>query len=338
MVKCQSPLAPALYIFGDSLSDTGNNNFLRTEAKANYRPYGIDFPSGVTGRFANGKTFTDFIAQLLGLPLPPAYLGLSANEKINITTGLNYASGAAGILPESGTALGDNLSFDEQIRYFQDTLLTNVFKNFIFPSERSKYLATSIFAISIGNNDYLNNYLQPSRYSSSRIFTPQQFANLLVNRLRSRLKRLYILGTRKFVVFNIGRLGCVPGVVNSANPKPTTPCVEDVNNLVLLFNSRLPSMLTALQTFLPGSTFAQGDSFGLNQNSSEAGFSTIPIPCCQVRGDGMCVPDSTPCPDRTKAIFYDAFHPTEVVNNVIANNYFSGSTCVPNIQQLAQKS
>lgn len=51
----------ALWIFGDSLVDNGNNNFLNTIAKANYFPYGIDFSRGPTGRFSNGKTFVDIL-------------------------------------------------------------------------------------------------------------------------------------------------------------------------------------------------------------------------------------------------------------------------------------
>jgi len=56
-----TPLAPALYVFGDSLVDNGNNNWLPTVARANYPPYGLDFPGGVAGRFTNGRTIVDFI-------------------------------------------------------------------------------------------------------------------------------------------------------------------------------------------------------------------------------------------------------------------------------------
>ena len=56
-----APLAPALYVFGDSLLDSVNNNLLPTLARANYRPYGVDFAQGVTGRFTNGRTVADFI-------------------------------------------------------------------------------------------------------------------------------------------------------------------------------------------------------------------------------------------------------------------------------------
>ena len=50
---------PCFFIFGDSLVDNGNNNGLITLARANYRPYGIDFPQGTSGRFTNGRTFVD---------------------------------------------------------------------------------------------------------------------------------------------------------------------------------------------------------------------------------------------------------------------------------------
>lgn len=55
------PQVPCLFAFGDSLADTGNNNNLKTSAKANFPPYGIDFPGGPTGRFTNGRNFADVI-------------------------------------------------------------------------------------------------------------------------------------------------------------------------------------------------------------------------------------------------------------------------------------
>lgn len=58
------PLVPCYFIFGDSLSDVGNNNNLNTKAKVNYPPYGIDFPGGkATGRFSNGRNFVDKVCK-----------------------------------------------------------------------------------------------------------------------------------------------------------------------------------------------------------------------------------------------------------------------------------
>lgn len=57
------PQVPCYFIFGDSLVDNGNNNQITSLAKANYRPYGIDYPQGPTGRFSNGLTTVDVIGK-----------------------------------------------------------------------------------------------------------------------------------------------------------------------------------------------------------------------------------------------------------------------------------
>ena len=60
-----SPQVSAMFVFGDSIVDTGNNNFLNSIAKANYWPYGCDSPSKFpTGRFCNGQTVVDFLGNI----------------------------------------------------------------------------------------------------------------------------------------------------------------------------------------------------------------------------------------------------------------------------------
>jgi len=134
------PQVPALFAFGDSIIDDGNNNYLNSIAKANYLPYGIDFDGGPSGRFCNGKTIIDFlgsglsvlsalylsifsfksitthartsyvsrrpcsVGELLGLPYVPAYVNTLEDDQ-SILRGVNYASAAAGILDESGRQL-----------------------------------------------------------------------------------------------------------------------------------------------------------------------------------------------------------------------------------------
>lgn len=63
-----APQASALFVFGDSLVDNGNNNFLSSMAKSNYYPYGIDSNRGATGRFSNGDTFVDYLGTYIYLP------------------------------------------------------------------------------------------------------------------------------------------------------------------------------------------------------------------------------------------------------------------------------
>lgn len=57
----------ASFIFGDSLVDAGNNNYLPTLSKANLRPNGIDYQASggaPTGRFTNGRTIGDIVGKL----------------------------------------------------------------------------------------------------------------------------------------------------------------------------------------------------------------------------------------------------------------------------------
>ncbi|KAI3968080.1 hypothetical protein MKX01_015600 [Papaver californicum] len=340
--KSSGLTVPAIYLFGDSLLDSGNNNFLQNMAKSNYTPYGIDFPSGPTGRTTNGATGGDFIAQFLGLPYPPAYLSLSEARRRITTTGINYASGASGILPETGTILGDVLTLDEQIDYFNSTVTNDLRRIYSIPTILSATLARSIFVISTGSNDYLNNYLQTQFSNTSQTYPPQEFANLLLDTFEQQLTTIYKLGGRKFLVYGLGALGCLPIVIASANPPPTSICVEDVNNLINIYNNGLPAMLQRLASSLQGSTFVRADLFAFGyaqfQDPVKFGYANGRTPCCSFDASGKCIPGQSPCSDRDNRLYYDAIHPVEQVNNQFARECFFRNTtlCTPiNIKQLA---
>jgi hypothetical protein len=55
-------LVPSVYVFGDSIVDVGNNDFLPPPAPRARSPYGIDFAgTGMTGRFTNGYNLADLV-------------------------------------------------------------------------------------------------------------------------------------------------------------------------------------------------------------------------------------------------------------------------------------
>lgn len=59
----QAQAARAFFVFGDSLVDNGNNDYLATTARADSPPYGIDYPTHrPTGRFSNGLNIPDLIS------------------------------------------------------------------------------------------------------------------------------------------------------------------------------------------------------------------------------------------------------------------------------------
>jgi len=51
---------PTSFVFGDSLLDVGNNNYIVSLTKANHDPFGIDFGKP-TGSFSNGRIVVDVI-------------------------------------------------------------------------------------------------------------------------------------------------------------------------------------------------------------------------------------------------------------------------------------
>ncbi|KAA8537493.1 hypothetical protein F0562_027101 [Nyssa sinensis] len=80
-------------MFGDSIVDTGNNNYLETIVKVNYPPYGKDFMGGKpTGRFCDGKVPSDLFVEELGIKeLLPAYLDPTLQNQ-DLASGVNFAS------------------------------------------------------------------------------------------------------------------------------------------------------------------------------------------------------------------------------------------------------
>nr|DAD20455.1 TPA_asm: hypothetical protein HUJ06_021918 [Nelumbo nucifera] len=106
-IYTETQLVPAIFMFGDSLVDVGNNNHLKLSlAKADFPHNGVDFPGKKpTGRFSNGRNAADFLAEKLGLQTSPPYLSLvSATNKSNaFLGGASFASGGAGILDGTDT-------------------------------------------------------------------------------------------------------------------------------------------------------------------------------------------------------------------------------------------
>ncbi|XP_021905896.1 GDSL esterase/lipase At1g29660-like, partial [Carica papaya] len=167
-IECKSILDNAqdaqllcYFIFGDSLADNGNNNNLETKAKVDYFPYGIDYSDGHIGRFTNGRTIVDIIAELLGFKHHIPAFAATFNTSVDILTGVNYASGSAGILEETGKHLGTNIDLDRQLENHKIIVdgITELLKNQNLSP--AMYLNKCLYSVGMGNNDYLNNYFMP---------------------------------------------------------------------------------------------------------------------------------------------------------------------------------
>lgn len=319
------PLVPCFFVFGDSLVDNGNNNNIASLAKANYFPYGIDFPRGPTGRFSNGRTTIDVISALLGFQnyIPP-YSQANGQQILN---GVNYASAAAGIRDETGQQLGGRISFGNQVRNYQNTV-SQVVQILGDQNQAATYLSKCIYSIGLGSNDYLNNYFMPTIYSSSRRYTPQQYAQVLLQQYSQNIKTLYNYGARKFVFNGIGQIGCSPSELAQRSPDGMT-CDERINSANRIFNSGLRSLVEQFNNQLSDARFIYINVYDMFQdlinNPSAFGFTNTNSGCCGIgknNGQITCLPFQSPCRDRNQHIFWDAFHPGDAANAIIGRRSF----------------
>ncbi|CAL0314875.1 unnamed protein product [Lupinus luteus] len=313
-------LVPALYVFGDSSVDAGNNNNLITHAKANVPPNGIDFNNRATGRFTNGKTFADLIAIKLGLPLQPPYLGISKSERYQEINGINYASGACGILNDSRD--GECLSLDKQIEYFTSTVVNDLPKHKHFKSKDKlkHHLSKSIYLISVGSNDYFLNYLKPE-IRTYKNMNPEEFADYLLDQLSSKIKTIYNLGARKFVVGTVNQIGCSPNLY----------CNETINQMVKPCSDKLLMKVQEMEKKFSGSMFVSANGFNffnkIKNDPKKYGFINI---------SKSCIQQGIPCTNRKDYYFWDFGHITEAALKIYANECFSGSKmCFPDVKKLA---
>ncbi|XP_074270354.1 GDSL esterase/lipase At1g29670-like [Silene latifolia] len=321
-----TPLVPCYFIFGDSLSDPGNNNALKTKAKVNYKPYGIDYPARrPTGRFTNGRTVVDIIAEHLGFKEHIA--PYSTVNKNQILQGVNYASGSAGISRETGSHLGDHVSLEAQMgNHIKITRRLKATLN----NTTNDYLTKCLYTINIGSNDYVNNYFLPKFYPTSRKYTPDYFAALLIQHYSKQLKTLHQYGARKVAVYGLGQIGCALAELakrpNGVVKHPLLgPCVKEINDAVNMFNAKLKLLIPQLNRQLPNATFTIINTEAIFAGPGQ-GIKTVTKPCCKLREDYQCKEGIAPCNNRESYFFYDGFHPTEAVNKITGAIAFKASS------------
>ncbi|KAH6761768.1 GDSL-like Lipase/Acylhydrolase superfamily protein [Perilla frutescens var. hirtella] len=324
----------ASFIFGDSLVDAGNNNYMQTLSKADTPPNGIDFQASggnPTGRFTNGRTIGDIVGEELGEPgyaLP--FLSPNTTGKA-ILYGVNYASGGGGILNATGGIFVNRLSMDIQVDYFNIT--RKEIDKLLGASQARDYLhKNSIFSITVGSNDFLNNYLLPVISMGARIKqSPDAFVDDMINHLRGQLTRLYQLDARKFIVGNVGPIGCIP-YQRTINQLSENECVSLPNKLALQYNAKLKDLLQELNENLGEATFVLANVYDLVMelitNYAKYGFTTASTACCgnggQYAGIIPCSPTSSLCSERDKHVFWDPYHPSEAANVIIAKQLMDG--------------
>ncbi|CAJ2668921.1 GDSL esterase/lipase LTL1-like [Trifolium pratense] len=319
----------AFFVFGDSLVDNGNNNYLFTTARADSPPYGIDYPTRKpTGRFSNGFNIPDLISQRLGAESTLPYLSPELTGQ-NLLIGANFGSAGIGILNDTGVQFINVIRMHTQLDNFEE--YQRRLSALIGVSQTKRLVNQALFLMTVGGNDFVNNYYLVRSSARSRQYKLPHYVKFLICEYKKHLKRLYDLGARRVLITGTGPLGCAPA--ERATHSTNGECSAELQRGASLYNPQLEQMLQGLNKKFGSDIFIAANTAQMHNdfvaNPTAFGFATSKTACCgqgPYNGIGVCTTSSNLCPNRDLYAFWDAFHPTEKANKLIVEQIMSGST------------
>jgi phospholipase/lecithinase/hemolysin len=228
------------------------------------------------------------------------------------------------------------------------------------PSRAAAIVRGALHVVSIGTNDFLENYFLPLGMGRSAQFTVPEFEDFLVAGAREFLARIHRLGARRVTFAGLAAIGCLP-LERTTNALRGGGCVEEYNDVARSFNAKLQAMVRGLRDEFPRlklvyisvyesflDLITNPQKFGEHattrsrsinnpwkflhpahtyfaiMNVNMAGLENVEEGCCATgRFEmGLMCNDDAPltCDDASKYFFWDAFHPTEKVNRLMANH------------------
>ncbi|KAG5542976.1 hypothetical protein RHGRI_015912 [Rhododendron griersonianum] len=273
---------PAVIVFGDSIVDQGNNNNIKTLVKCNFPPYGKDFMGGKpTGRFSNGKTPADMMAEELGIKeLIPAYLDPNLQDK-DLPTGVSFASGATGFDPQT-PAIVSVISLDEQMKMFKEYI--GRLKGMVGEERTNFILTNSIYLVVAGSDDLANTYFT---IGIRRLqYNVNSYTDLMVRGASNFVKELHELGAKRIGVFGAAPIGCLPSQRTLGGGILVRHCAENYNQAAQMFNAKVPVALSSLKSSLNDAKARlvyidiYNPLLDLIQNHEKYGFAVANKGCC----------------------------------------------------------
>ncbi|XP_062088467.1 GDSL esterase/lipase 1-like [Humulus lupulus] len=319
----QLDVTASLFIFGDSLFDPGNNNYIKTLCLANFYPYGETFFKYPSGRFCDGRLISDFIAEYAKLPFIPPYLYPGNHD---FKYGVNFASAGSGALFE--TARGFVIDLHTQLGYFKN--VSNQLRQQIGDAEAKALLSRAVYIISVGSNDYSFPFVR-----NITIPNTQQFVGMVIGNLTEVIKEIYNIGGRKMGFLSLDHFGCYPygRVLEGGN---NGACFDKFIPFINLHNTQLSILLKELQTELKGFKYSLADQYTFTEerlnHPSKYGFKEEKVACCgsgPYRGHPSCggrrgEKEYELCENVNDHVFFDFAHSTEKFNEQFALEAWNG--------------
>ncbi|KAK8505937.1 hypothetical protein V6N13_002593 [Hibiscus sabdariffa] len=323
LITATKAKVPAIIVFGDSSVDSGNNNVISTLLKSNFQPYGRDFYGGQpTGRFCNGRIPPDFISEAFGLkPAIPAYLDPAYNIT-DFATGVCFASAGTGYDNATSKVL-NVIPLWKELEYYKE--YRRQLRAYVGKKKGNKILREALYLMSLGTNDFLENYYTfPTRRSQ---FSVRQYQDFLLELGENFLRELHGLGVRKLSITGLPPMGCLP-LERATNIMGQNDCVPEYNNVASEFNRKLEGLVVKLNKELAGMRMVSAPSYDIFYQiitkPSQFGFEETEVACCSTGTFEMSYLCSQynpfTCSDANKYVFWDAFHPTEKTNKIISDH------------------
>ncbi|EOA20881.1 hypothetical protein CARUB_v10001218mg [Capsella rubella] len=321
----------AFFVFGDSLVDSGNNNYLVTTARADSLPYGVDFPTRrPTGRFSNGLNIPDLISEAIGNEEPPLpYLNPELRGQ-RLLNGANFASAGIGILNDTGFQFINIIRMYQQLDYFQQ--YQQRVSRLIGRPRTQRLVSQALVLITVGGNDFVNNYFLFPYSVRSRQFTLPDYVRFLISEYKKLLLRLNSLGVGRVLVTGAGPLGCAPAELARSGTS-NGRCSPELQQAASQYDLQLIQMINELNRKIGKTVFIAANinqmQIDFLRTPRSYGFITSKVACCgqgPYNGLGLCTVLSNLCPNRDLYVFWDAFHPTEKANRMIVRYILTGTT------------
>ncbi|XP_014519095.1 GDSL esterase/lipase At2g27360-like isoform X1 [Vigna radiata var. radiata] len=341
----------SLFSFGDSLTDTGNLNFISPPQSPNclLPPYGQTHFHRPTGRCSDGRLILDFLAQSLGLPYLEPYLGFKngALKRGNIEQGMNFAVAGASALDgsffeEKGFAVDAtaNFSLRVQLDWFKELLPSLCGSS--YSEGCKKVTGNSLFIVGeIGGNDYGYPLSETTAFGDLVPYIPQ-----VVSVITSVIRELIDLGAVTFMVPGMLPLGCNSAYLTrfattDEEEYDQVGCLKWLNTFHEYHNELLQIELNQLRGLYPHTNIIYADYFNaalqLYRSPEQFGFGgNVLKVCCGVDGpynyneitkcgDGGVVA----CDDPSQYVSWDGYHMTEAAYRWVAIGLLDGSYTIP---------
>ena len=291
------PNYSAMYVFGDSLSDNGNDFAVTTAQQMvpAVPPSVTPYATYWQGRFSNGPVAVEYLWKLVSRKNSAELTPFALTGHLDKKSSVNFSFGGAGSGTQNLTPNGFSVpGLVGQIGLYSAAL------------ERKKSDSKALYVVWAGSNDYLQN------------ITHDPY--VVIGNISNSIRALYDTGARDFLVPNMPDLGATPLVKAQGASVPFTLLSKSHNAL-------LDSTLNSLAR-LKGIKIVRLDVFTLGTTLVKTGLVNADVPALAFLSPGTGAVDClfrnpSTCVDVPQAgflapfLYWDVLHPTTQVHSII---------------------